>query len=331
MSKPSDPTIAQVGHKNNSLEFKEEDESVFDAAKFEQSNVHSVYEAIAPHFSDTRYKPWPLIPAFINSLPVGSIGADLGCGNGKYLHLRNILTSNKQNKDVNEKVSNDIMILGMDRSSNLIDLAQHNFGSILSPDPIDQQKYNEVAVGDAMHSNFRSNCFDFAISIATIHHFASFQRRIESIAEMIRIIQPCKTKQQPITIDQGPYAGLRSGSGRFLIVVWALEQRGQSRRQFEQVASSEEQSNSSYQGQDLMVPWILKNASKSNGKQGEQTLSEKQIAPEIYQRFYHVFEQGELEKTVEEAAKLYPNLIIEHELGGWEKGNWYGIWRCVKR
>ncbi|PWN33843.1 S-adenosyl-L-methionine-dependent methyltransferase [Meira miltonrushii] len=320
MSKPSDPTVAQVGHQN---------QPIFDAATFEQSNVHSVYEAIAPHFSDTRYKPWPLIPAFINSLPVGSIGADLGCGNGKYLHLRNILAS------AQEDTSNDIMMLGMDRSSNLIDLAHHNFGSILSPDPIDEAKRNEVAVGDAMHSNFRSGCFDFSISIATIHHFASFQRRIEAVAEMIRIVRPCqanKKEPNPITINEGPYAGLRSGSGRFLIVVWALEQRGQSRRQFEQVASSEDQSKS-HQGQDLMVPWILKNASKQNGKQAipEKEATDDPSSPEIFQRFYHVFEQGELEKTVDEAAKLYPDLIIEHELGGWEKGNWYGIWRCIKR
>lgn len=323
MSKPSDPTVAQIGHQS-----RPENDNTFDAATFEQSNVHSVYEAIAPHFSDTRYKPWPLIPAFINSLPVGSIGADLGCGNGKYLHLRNVLASPQQD------TSNDIMILGMDRSSNLIDLAHHNFGSILSPDPIDEKKRNEVAVGDAMNSNFRSSCFDFSISIATIHHFASFQRRIEAVAEMIRIVQPRQIKQQdPITIDQGPYAGLRSGSGRFLIVVWALEQRGQSRRQFEQVASSEEQSKSSHQGQDLMVPWILKNANKQNGKQAvpENKATVESSSPEIFQRFYHVFEQGELEKTVDEAAKLYPDLIIEHELGGWEKGNWYGIWRCIKR
>ena len=139
MSKPSDPTIAQIGHKNDALVPEEDDN--FDAATFEQSNVHNVYEAIAPHFSDTRYKPWPLIPAFINSLPSGSIGADLGCGNGKYLHLRNILASSNVQQQSNANANaNDIMILGMDRSSNLIDLAHHNFGSILSPDPIDKKK-----------------------------------------------------------------------------------------------------------------------------------------------------------------------------------------------
>ncbi|ORY46743.1 hypothetical protein BCR33DRAFT_637631, partial [Rhizoclosmatium globosum] len=44
-----------------------------------------VYEAIAPHFSATRYKPWPVVETFLKSLPPGSIGADVGCGNGKYL------------------------------------------------------------------------------------------------------------------------------------------------------------------------------------------------------------------------------------------------------
>ncbi|CAG8443233.1 2890_t:CDS:2 [Ambispora leptoticha] len=53
--------------------------------KKEKQFVHDVYEAIAPHFSKTRYKPWPVVEAFLKQLPSGSIGADVGCGNGKYL------------------------------------------------------------------------------------------------------------------------------------------------------------------------------------------------------------------------------------------------------
>jgi len=65
---------------------------------YEQKNVHEVYEVIATHFSDTRYKPWPVVEDFLNSLKIGSLGADVGCGNGKYI-------------GVNPK----LMILGSDR------------------------------------------------------------------------------------------------------------------------------------------------------------------------------------------------------------------------
>ncbi|KAG0000409.1 tRNA methyltransferase, has a role in tRNA modification [Entomortierella chlamydospora] len=51
----------------------------------EQEYVHNVYQAIAPHFSATRYKPWPVVEEFLLTMPPGYIGADVGCGNGKYI------------------------------------------------------------------------------------------------------------------------------------------------------------------------------------------------------------------------------------------------------
>ena len=44
------------------------------------------YSQIAEHFSDTRFKAWPRVSEFLASLPHGSILADVGCGNGKYLY-----------------------------------------------------------------------------------------------------------------------------------------------------------------------------------------------------------------------------------------------------
>ncbi|CAG9938984.1 unnamed protein product [Clonostachys rosea f. rosea IK726] len=54
-------------------------------AAYEDTHVHAVYEAIAPHFSATRHKPWPRVASFLNAQPPGSVGLDVGCGNGKYL------------------------------------------------------------------------------------------------------------------------------------------------------------------------------------------------------------------------------------------------------
>lgn len=44
----------------------------------EREHVHSVYSQIAPHFSDTRFKPWPKIAKFLKEQPVGSLIADVG-------------------------------------------------------------------------------------------------------------------------------------------------------------------------------------------------------------------------------------------------------------
>ncbi|WFD30448.1 tRNA (carboxymethyluridine(34)-5-O)-methyltransferase [Malassezia sp. CBS 17886] len=62
--------------------------------------------------------PWPLIPVFLATLPPGSVGADLGCGNGKYLYLRSAV--GPQNRD------GALLTLGADRCLALVQDAQHN-------------------------------------------------------------------------------------------------------------------------------------------------------------------------------------------------------------
>lgn len=52
---------------------------------FESLYVKDVYNTIAEHFSHTRYKAWPSVKDFLDSLPSGSLIGDVGCGNGKYI------------------------------------------------------------------------------------------------------------------------------------------------------------------------------------------------------------------------------------------------------
>lgn len=233
-----------------------------------------MYESIASHFSITRYKPWPLIPAFLNSLPAGSIGADLGCGNGKYLSLRNVLIGDKTQQGIIG--NNDILTVGLDRSSNLIDLAAHNVvaGERVLSD-VNQKQKNEVMVGDAISSCYRSRCFDFALSIATIHHFSTKQRRMQAVQELIRIIRPATVTAAQATltgdIEQRSSKDQNKQSGRFLIYVWALEQKGESRRQFESIEKAQDE-----EGRDLLIPWVL------NAKVDDQ--SDGQKDKKVYQR-----------------------------------------------
>ena len=46
--------------------------------QLERDHVHCVYSQIAPHFSDTRFKPWPRIAQFLEEQPPGSLIADIG-------------------------------------------------------------------------------------------------------------------------------------------------------------------------------------------------------------------------------------------------------------
>jgi ubiquinone/menaquinone biosynthesis C-methylase UbiE len=62
-----------------------------DANQLEQEHVHKVYNDIAHIFSDSRYRPWPRVAEFLRTFSSGSYVLDIGCGNGKYMNLRNDL------------------------------------------------------------------------------------------------------------------------------------------------------------------------------------------------------------------------------------------------
>ena len=97
----------QLASESEEAKVNPDDSLAKSATAMEKQHVYEVYEKIAPHFSHTRYKPWPKIAAHLNSLPDGSIVADIGCGNGKYL-------------GVNPK----IQMIGTDRSFNLIGICR---------------------------------------------------------------------------------------------------------------------------------------------------------------------------------------------------------------
>jgi len=196
--------------------------------KYEEEHVHSVYEQIAAHFSSTRYKPWPIVGSFLQSLPPGSIGLDVGCGNGKYL-----------------SVNRDIFIIGSDRSSNLVKIASKN-----GP--------HGTVVADTLALPHQDGRFDFAISIAVVHHLSTVERRREAIKAMLEC--------------------LREG-GKTLVYVWALEQKN-SRRGWDEGHE-----------QDIMVPWVMTTGKKmtENGD-GERERT--------FQRYYHLYRSGELEEDI---------------------------------
>ncbi|KAK9240343.1 S-adenosyl-L-methionine-dependent methyltransferase [Lipomyces kononenkoae] len=182
-----------------------------DALNLEQTHVHAIYDQIAPHFSQTRYKPWPVVQRYLESRPRGSIGLDIGCGNGKYL-----------------SVNPEIYIFGSDRSSKLVELA-------CTGKAVGKKRFADVGVADGIDAPFRDSRFDFAISIAVVHHFATRERRREAVKRILRALRP---------------------GGTALVYVWALEQRN-SRRGWDEG-----------HGQDVMVPWVTE-------KEGMRTVVER--------------------------------------------------------
>jgi 2-polyprenyl-3-methyl-5-hydroxy-6-metoxy-1,4-benzoquinol methylase len=69
-----------------------------DACQLEEEYVHQVYNKIAHTFSDSRYRPWPHVAEFLRTFTSGSFVLDIGCGNGKYMNLRNDLFMVEKNE-----------------------------------------------------------------------------------------------------------------------------------------------------------------------------------------------------------------------------------------
>ncbi|KAF9870119.1 tRNA (uracil-5-)-methyltransferase trm9 [Colletotrichum karsti] len=252
-----------------------------DAESYESRHVHTVYEAIAPHFSSTRYKPWPLVSSFLLSLAPGSLGLDAGCGNGKYIG-----------------VNPAVYIIASDRSANLVSLARdyqppfYNEGAPKSkgkaknkaaaeaappPEPPKPSPKNQVLVADSLALPYRQSAFDFAISIAVIHHMSTRERRKAAVAALLSAVRPRE--------------------GKVLVMVWALEQ-GNSRRGWDSGAE-----------QDQLVSWVTK---------GSKTEAQEKPTDTTYQRYYHLYREGELEEDVVAVG----GRVLE---SGYERDNWWAI------
>lgn len=230
-----------------------------DSKLYEEIHVHQVYEQIASHFSSTRYKPWPIVQKFLKDLLDGSIGLDVGCGNGKYLA-------------VNPKV----FIVASDHSTNLAKIAN-------------QHRPHASVVADNLSLPHPRAFFDFAISIAVIHHMSTPARRIRAVAAILDTLRASTlASEESRTIHQS--------GGKAMIYVWALEQKF-SRRGWDEGND-----------QDVMVPWVMKQ--KATGSNAEES--------KTFNRYYHLYRQGELEHDIVEAG----GHVVD---SGYEKDNWWAI------
>ena len=160
------------------------------ANNLEIKKVHDVYDTISKHFSNTRKIIWPKVQDFIDSFDSKSLIIDIGCGNGKNMGTRN-----------------DCIYIGLDACENLMKQAK-------------KQENCSYIIGNCIDLPFESNSFNYAMSIAVIHHLSTFERRLQAIQEISRILKI---------------------GGEALIYVWAFEQP-----KFE-----------NEQSQDVKVKWLL--------------------------------------------------------------------------
>jgi len=123
-------------------------------------------------------------------------------------------------------------------------------------------------IADGLFLPHPSAFFDFAISIAVVHHLSTPARRIEAIGGILETVRPHS-------------AGLEgTHGGCALFFVWALEQKG-SRRGWDEGDE-----------QDVVVPWVMKTG--GSGVDGEES--------KTFHRYYHLYRRGELEHDIIKAG-----------------------------
>jgi tRNA (uracil-5-)-methyltransferase TRM9 len=154
--------------------------------------------------------------------------------------------------------------------------------------------------------------FDFAISIAVIHHLSTPARRVEAVKAVLDILRRPSSS-----------SSVQDGGGKALIYVWALEQKD-SRRGWDEGHE-----------QDVMVPWVLKqkkekkknvrqrkgegaNEVAGNGDRDGEEKEEEGNGDKTFLRYYHLYRKGELEQDIVEAG----GTVVE---SGYEKDNWWAV------
>jgi tRNA (uracil-5-)-methyltransferase TRM9 len=176
------------------------------------------------------------------------------------------------------------------RSTNLVKIAK-------------QHEPHATVVADNLSLPHPAGTFDFAISIAVIHHLSTPARRVEAVKAVLDILRK-------------PSNSSKRDGGKALIYVWALEQKD-SRRGWDEGHE-----------QDVMVPWVLKQKKEKKARQrkgdgaangdAEEEEKEKATGDKTFLRYYHLYKKGELEQDIKEAG----GVVLE---SGYEKDNWWAI------
>lgn len=192
------------------------------------------------------------------------------------------------------------MLITFSRSHNLINYAS-------------QHQPHTALVADCLSLPHPPHSFDFAISIAAIHHLSTPERRVQAIEALLETL---------------------TANGQALIFVWALEQKS-SRRGW-----------GVGHDQDVMVPWVMTNGQAKSDRKARRISTEQSASSETgegstqrpasslktpdqqavasssqtYNRYYHLYRKGELEDDIDKAG----GVVVD---SGYERDNWWAILR----
>jgi ubiquinone/menaquinone biosynthesis C-methylase UbiE len=143
-----------------------------------RGEIARLYDAIAVEYDRSRDRPWPEVVEFAESLPPGTLIADLGCGGGRHAKVL---------AGIGHRV------VGLDASGRLLAIARRKLPQV------------PFVRGDLCGLPLPDRRFPAAVAVATIHHLPSAGERIAAMREIARILRPGGTALVTVwALDQIP-------------------------------------------------------------------------------------------------------------------------------
>ena len=141
---------------------------------------------------------------------------------------------------------------------------------------------HDVVQLDCVRPPYRKDLFDGVISIAVLHHMSTFERRLAAMTSIVKLLRP---------------------GGLALITVWALEQEEAKKvKKWKELehADAGNDKGVAVLGKDYLVPWNVPFHRPEAAKAGkaESGKIDEMKGTVVFERFYHVFQEGELEYLV---------------------------------
>ncbi|NWR29088.1 ALKB8 protein, partial [Tachuris rubrigastra] len=233
--------------------------------------------------------------------------------------------------------------VGCDRSKNLVDICG--------------EKHFQAFVCDALSVPMRSGSCDACISIAVIHHFSTAERRLATIRELARLLRPggmaliyvwameqeyrnqkskylkekngSKGKEkeintgttQTLLTDQVPGSSSQDSACSDQIINDLKDEGCDAKPVGADSRLPVHTNRTSFQSQDLLVPWHLKGGTKRKEETVDTVLApadskESQELSPVFHRYYHVFCEGELEAVCRSLD------CVRVQKSYYDQGNW---------
>ncbi|WP_256299793.1 class I SAM-dependent methyltransferase [Haloarchaeobius salinus] len=130
------------------------------------STTRSTYDRIADHFAETREYAWPEVDSFLEGRG-GTVGLDLGCGNGRHAEL----LADRCERVVGADISAGLLATARDRAR------ERSFAV-------------ELVQADAARLPLATDSVDLAVYVATLHHLPTREARRRSLDELARVLSP---------------------------------------------------------------------------------------------------------------------------------------------